>query len=122
MGHVVRAELRAFPRLACSTPARLVAGALEEDGQVIDVSQGGCKMLPFRLAPLVEADLAAGATVVLDINGSRHAAVLAWATPNRSALGCRFVEPCSDADLRRMMDDPAAPPSEHLVSPPQPPY
>ena len=55
MGHVDRTELRAFPRFACSTPARLVAGDIDEDGQVIDLSREGCKMLPFRLAPLIEA-------------------------------------------------------------------
>ena len=125
MGHVVRTELRAFPRFACSTPARLVAGDIDEDGQVIDLSREGCKMLPFRLAPLIEAGLMAGAMVILHIGGSARGATLAWATPNRSALGCRFTEPCSDADLRRLAEaapSPAALPSEYLASPARPPY
>ncbi len=65
MGHVVRTELRAFPRFACSTLARLVAGEIDADGQVIDLSREGCKMLPFRLAPLIEAGLVAGAALPL---------------------------------------------------------
>lgn len=99
-----QSELRAFPRFSCSTPARIVAGEVEEEGQVIDMSQGGCKMLPYRLHLLKESRLEVGTTVALHLGGLLVEAKVVWATPNYSALGCQFVVPRSEPELRRVME------------------
>lgn len=88
-----RTELRAFPRLSCATPAQLQIGeAVEQAGQVIDVSSGGCKVLPSRLAPLVEQEFPPGTAITVTVAGFSVTGVLVWATPNFSALGCAFHE------------------------------
>lgn len=91
-----RGELRAFPRLSCGWPAVAVVAGLETEGQVIDVSQGGCKLLPSRLEPLVENGIQAGAAVLVTVEGVSFPGRLVWATPNFSALGCAFDQPVAD--------------------------
>lgn len=88
-----RTELRAFPRLSCATPVHLSIGEAEEQaGQVIDVSSGGCKVLPSRLDALVEREYPPGTAITVTVGGFSLAGYLVWATPNFSALGCAFDE------------------------------
>ncbi len=90
-------ELRAFPRFECSLSARLVIGEVTEDGQIIDLSQSGCKLLPATLQQMRGRDWRPGTPLSIEIAQQKFAAVLVWATPNLSALGCRF-EPDIPAD------------------------
>ncbi|CAA7625744.1 PilZ domain-containing protein [Magnetospirillum sp. UT-4] len=97
-------ELRAFPRLSCSRPARLLFPELEEEGQVVDVSAGGCKFMPFQLETLAAWRMPPGLPVRVLIGGQDVAATVAWATPNYSAIGCHFTETIDPHRLAAMLD------------------
>lgn len=86
-----RSELRAFPRLSCGAPAHIQIAGQRFDGQIIDISAGGCKFLPAQLAGLVAGGYRPGTGMTLiDLHGE-HQVTLRWATPNYSALGCAFA-------------------------------
>ena len=85
-----RSELRAFPRLSCGQPARIRIDRTTHDGQIIDLSRGGCKFLPFRLGELVAGEYGPGTAMILISPAGEHPVKLRWATPNYSALGCAF--------------------------------
>ncbi|MBI5162463.1 MAG: PilZ domain-containing protein [Magnetospirillum sp.] len=91
---VHRSELRAYPRLSCALPARFLledgSGDLCGEGQVMDLSPGGCKLLPAQLGPLVDRNVACGTPVTVRLNGAVVEGIIAWTTPNFSAIGCRF--------------------------------
>lgn len=95
----VRSELRAFPRLACGRPGSMELAGVVEDCQVVDLSQGGCKVMPMALTHLAGLDLRPGTEIRLSVGGHQLAARLAWSTPNMSALGCAFLEPLVPAVL-----------------------
>jgi hypothetical protein len=104
----VRSELRAFPRLSCGRPARLELAGMVEDCQVIDLSQGGCKVMPMSLDRVGHLDLHPGQPVKVSVGGLDLDATLAWATPNVSALGCAFVALLDGAVLEALTALPLA--------------
>jgi len=85
-----RATMQPFPPLSWARPASLLVGGMEMAAQICDVSATGCKMLPKRLERLHDIGLRPGDAVTTVVDGHRREAVIAWATPNLSALGCRF--------------------------------
>lgn len=84
------AVMRPFPTLSWARPASLLIAGTELAAQVFDVSATGCKILPKRLEGLHEIGLRLGDTITAVVDGRRRDGVVAWATPNLSALGCRF--------------------------------
>jgi hypothetical protein len=99
---ITRSEHRAFPRFACSVKVRFTVGDVEGEGQLIDVSSGGCKLLPFELESLMAADMMPGTALMIAAGNAMVAATTAWMTPNFSALGCTFGTPLA-ADLLEML-------------------
>jgi len=97
-----RRDLRAFPRLSWAHPAQLEVHDILQDAQVADLSLGGCKLMPSHLDPLVAADLRPGASLKVIIDGIHFDAVMRWATPNHSAIGCAFESPLSAEALTRL--------------------
>jgi hypothetical protein len=97
-----RTELRAYPRLSWAHPARLVVTGLQQHAQVVDLSLGGCKLMPSDLVMLIEGGLGPGMSVGIEIEGRRLDAVVRWVTPNCSAMGCAFEIPLSEEDLRSL--------------------
>jgi hypothetical protein len=104
----VRAELRAFPRLACAHPAVLEIGGKVEPCQVLDFSRGGCKIMPRALDHVASLDLRPHDYLTVVIGPLRIGARLAWATPNCSALGCCFDAELSDSQVTMVTANPAA--------------
>ncbi len=96
----IRAELRAFPRFAAGVLAQFHVAGCADDGQVMDVSRGGCKLLPFRLEPLVLLEPPHQSPLLLIIQSMEITARLAWSTPNYSALGCQFDQILTDDQLQ----------------------
>ena len=82
--------MQPFPQLSWARPATLKVGGVELATQVSDLSARGCKMMPRRLERLHDVGLRPGDAVVAVVDGHAREAVIAWATPNLSALGCRF--------------------------------
>jgi hypothetical protein len=82
---------------------RYVIDTICGEGQIIDISQGGCKILPFHLEPLIENQIDKGAEILLSLGALSASAMLIWATPNRSALGCSFAEPLPELTLASLM-------------------
>jgi hypothetical protein len=101
-------ELRAFPRLSCGRPARLLFPEMEEGGQVVDISAGGSKFMPFQLETLAAWGMPPGLPIKVAIGSSIIPATIAWATPNYSAVGCRFDAPLSPAHLAAVLAVPRA--------------
>lgn len=97
-----RTELRAYPRLSWANPAQLVITGLPQHAQVVDLSLGGCKLMPSDLVMLIEAGLGPGMPVGIEIEGQRLAAIVRWVTPNCSAMGCAFETPLSEKDFRSL--------------------
>jgi hypothetical protein len=85
--------------LSCGRLVDFAVDAIRGHGQVIDIGTGGCKLLPEDLGPLIEHDIDRGAEIVLSFGAMSMAAVLVWATPNRSALGCRFRTPLCESTV-----------------------
>jgi hypothetical protein len=94
-----RAELRAYPRLSWANPAQLRTPGATQPAQVVDLSLGGCKLMPSDLVALIESGLRPGATVHVEIGGMSLEGCVRWATPNCSALGCAFDVHLTEADL-----------------------
>jgi hypothetical protein len=92
-------RLRAFPRLSCGRPSRLVFPDMEEVGQLVDISQGGGKFMPFQLEVLATWGMPPGLPIKVEVGGLLIAATIAWATPNYSAIGCRFDDPLAPERL-----------------------
>jgi len=82
--------MQPFPNLSWARPASLLIAGTEFAAQVFDMSSAGCKLLPRRLERLHDVGLRPGDTVTAVVDGLRQDAVVAWTTPNLSALGCRF--------------------------------
>jgi hypothetical protein len=106
MTEAKRPELRAFPRLACAHPAELEIGGAVEPCQVLDVSYGGCKVMPLDLGHVVTLDLRPQTPLTVAVDDLRIPARLAWATPNSSALGCSFDKELTEAELRVVIRSP----------------
>lgn len=102
------ANLRAFPRLSCGHPARIIFPDMEEVGQVVDVSAGGSKFMPFHLDVLAAWGMPPGLPVKVEIGGTLITATIMWATPNYSAVGCRFDAPLSPELLSAILTMPMA--------------
>lgn len=98
-------KLRAFPRLSCGRPARLVFPDMEEVGQVVDVSAGGSKFMPFHLEVLAAWGMPPGISVKVEIGATLIPASIVWATPNYSAIGCRFDNPLAPEQLAAILDE-----------------
>lgn len=103
-----RTELRAFPRLSCGRPAWSQIDDLAGAAQVIDLSQGGCKLLPQSLEPFVANNVQPGAVIIVELAGVVLRGRLKWATPNYSALGCAFDELISEAMVEQLCGQKAA--------------
>lgn len=101
-------NLRAFPRLSCGRPARLIFPDMEEAGQIVDASAGGAKFMPFQLEVLAAWGMPPGLPIKLEMGGKIIPATIAWATPNFSALGCRFDTPLSPDHLSAILNLPMA--------------
>ena len=97
-----RADLRAYPRLTWAHPARMEIGGARQSAQVADLSQGGCKLLPSDLVSLLDAGLRPGAPLHIQIDHFAFDAVMRWATPNFSALGCSFDHVLTEDELRHL--------------------
>ncbi|MDA8232490.1 MAG: PilZ domain-containing protein [Magnetospirillum sp.] len=95
----MRARVRAFPRFPTGIPAVLQVGGVAQTSQIIDVSQGGCKVLPLKVEPLLGEELVPGTPLTLVTGTMRFLARLIWTTPNCSALGCRFEEPLANDEI-----------------------
>ncbi|OAN49119.1 hypothetical protein A6A04_03085 [Paramagnetospirillum marisnigri] len=96
------AEHRAYPRLSWAHPAQLFLGEMTQPAQVADLSLGGCKLLPSDLAPLKSLDLRTGTPLRIEMEGYTFQAIMRWATPNMSALGCAFDHVLTEADLEHL--------------------
>jgi hypothetical protein len=93
------AELRAFPRLSCAIAAKLHIGPLTMDAQMVDISRGGCKVMPVEITEIHRERPQVGEQVAVAIDAGVYIGSMAWATPNYSALGCKFEPPMSDLDM-----------------------
>ena len=82
--------MQPFPNLSWARPASLLVAGAELAAQVCDLSATGCKILPTRLERLHTFGLRPGDAISTVVDGHRRDGVLAWATPNLSALGCLF--------------------------------
>ncbi|CAA7621273.1 PilZ domain-containing protein [Magnetospirillum sp. SS-4] len=98
-----RTELRAYPRLSWAHPVLLEVSGIAQPAQVVDLSQGGCKLMPSDLIALIEVDIGPGSPLLVEIEGHRFEVVVRWATPNRTALGCAFEAPLSEADISALI-------------------
>jgi hypothetical protein len=81
---------------------------MEEVGQVVDISSGGSKFMPFQLEMLAAWGMPPGLPIKVAIGGSIISATIAWATPNYSAVGCRFDAPLSQDHLAAVLAVPRA--------------
>jgi len=81
-------RMKPFPTLSWARPASMRIGGIELEAQVYELSGSGFRLLPRRLDLLHQCGLRLGDPVTAVIDGTPHQAVLAWATPNMSALGC----------------------------------
>jgi len=82
--------MQPFPILSWARPASLLIAGTEMAAQVCDVSAAGCKILPKRLEGVHAVGLRPGDAVTAVVDGRHHKGIISWATPNLSALGCRF--------------------------------
>lgn len=97
-----RSDLRAYPRLSWAHPALIEVNGLIQVAQVADLSLGGCKLLPSDLVALLSADLWPGSSMRIQVDHISFDAVMRWATPNFSALGCTFHSVLTEDDIRHL--------------------
>lgn len=110
------ASIRPFPPLSVGRRAKILFPDLVEEGQMVDVLHGGLRFMPFSVEDLSLWGIPSRSPVSIEAAGLRIDAIVEWATPNCSAVGCRFLSPLSDGELEALVSLPLCVPPRKAAS------
>ncbi len=84
------ADPRRHYRTLCSIKAHVQLGLIIYDVEIVDISEGGCKIVPSSPDELIDAGLSNETDLDLRIGNECIFGGVVWSAPNFAAIGCRF--------------------------------